>query len=335
MEAPPPVFSDAPLAALIERAEAEGRWLVVDVTDATNPACHAVAYTTWRDGDLLAWLEANAIAVRVDARRDVDAARTLRVEPEEAPATLVLREGHERLRLFGRTSAADLLRRLERLDIAEDNLRLQRAVCRDPEHDMMAREGRAEALLRAGLLEDALAEFEWLWRHIDEVDPEMSGVRVSFMASRIGDLCRESLAARLRFRVLRDEAEAAARVAGPGSKARLDWIVLNEELGEEDMTLMWLAGVEVPVRASLSPGICFRLIRLLFARERWADAGPLITDPLGELEHAYLITAASFRAQARAVYRSLRAAGRDAEAAAVKEAALARDGSPAMRTALS
>jgi hypothetical protein len=335
VEAAPPVFSDAPLAALIARAKAQERWLVVDVTDATSAACRAVAYTTWRDGDLLGWVEANALAARVDARLDVEAAHALRVGPEDAPATLVLREGRERLRLFGRTSAEELLRRLERLVDAEENLRLQRAMCKHPERDMMAREGLAHALLGAGLLDDALAEFDWLWRHVEEVDPEMGGVRVSFMAGRIGALCRESLAARLRFRALRDEAEAAARVAGPSSKARFDWLVLNETLGEEELTLAWIDGVAPAVRASLPPAFHHLLLRLLFARERWSDAGPLITDPLGQIEHAYLSTAASFRAQARAVYRSLRAAGRDAEAAAVKDAALARDRSPAMRAALS
>jgi len=90
---------------------------------------------------------------------------------------------------------------------------------------------------------------------------------------------------------------------------------------------------------------------------RWADAGRLIRDPLAELRtHGAMLhmgrtfpmpdTVAPHRSaleetmleglrkEAAQLVRSLQAAGRDVEAAAVKREALRLDDSPEMRTAL-
>jgi hypothetical protein len=167
----PAAFSDEPFAAASARARAERRWLLVDVADASNPVSWAVAYTTWRNTDVVAWLEAYAVAIQVDARADADTARVLRVDAASAPTVILFREGKERLRIPGRQSAAELLEQLVRIDVAEDNVALARRMLKDPERDMMDRYGLASALLRAGLLEEALGHYDWLWQHMVEVDP--------------------------------------------------------------------------------------------------------------------------------------------------------------------
>jgi hypothetical protein len=364
----PAAFSDERLAAALARAEAERRWLLVDVTDASKPVAWAALYTTWRDPDVVAWLEANAVAIQVDARLDADDARTLGVEPAAAPVVILLRDGKERLRVQGHTTPAELLRKLERAEVAEGNLALARAMVKDPERDAFDRSGLADALLRAGLLEEALAHYDWLWCHAVEVDPEMSGVRVSFMAGRIAELCASLPAARARFAELRDAAAARASTDDrEGRQACVDFVVLNDAIHDDERTLAWLDGLDAEKRRALPDGLVrFHLLPLLYERERWLDAGGLIRDPMGDLDRIleratrlgigrrdyrayerHLIIdgrPAEARATRRlgrglhadvaAIYRSLAAAGRADEAAAVKEAALRFDDSAAMRAAL-
>jgi hypothetical protein len=365
----PAIFGDQPFAAALSRNRSDARWLLVDVADASNPVSWAAGYTTWRDTDLVSWVEANAEAIRVDVRSDPEAARALQVDAASVPMVILFRHGRERLRLPGRQAPGELLRQLARIDVADDNLALARRMLKDPDRDMMARVGLAEALLRAGLYEEALGHYDWLWQHMAEVDPETAGVRVSFMAREIAKLCYALPAARLRFAELRDAAAAAASTDGrAGLQACEDFVVLNDAMGDDERTLAWFDGLDSGQRRALHEGVFkFHLLPLLYERERWAEAGDLIRDPLVQLERlaerakmldgvsdrdfaAYRrhliadgdhVEAAGLRrlsrglhAEVAALYRSLVAAGRGQEAAAVKEGALRIEDSPAMRAAL-
>jgi hypothetical protein len=62
----PAAFSDEAFGVAARRAVSEGRWLVVDVTDASKPVAWATLNTTWRDPDVVGWVEANAVAIQVD-----------------------------------------------------------------------------------------------------------------------------------------------------------------------------------------------------------------------------------------------------------------------------
>jgi hypothetical protein len=365
----PAVFTNEAFAEAARRAETEARWLLVDITDTSKAASWATLYTTWRDPDLVAWLEAKAIAIQVDVRTDADPARALGVEPEAAPVVLLFRDGKQRLRVEGHFTPAELLKQLERADIADGNLRLARKMLKNPEHDAMDRSGLADALLRVGLLEEALGHYDWLWCHAVEVDPEFAGVRRSFMAGEIGDLCSKLPAAHARFAELRDATTARLSADGrEGREAICDFVVLNEILDQDGRTLAWLDGLDAERRRAL-PEWATRVtvLPLLYERERWADAGPFIGDPLAYLDEV-LERARRFEphrggdrgayerhliregqvAEARhmrrhvvglhrgvaMIHRSLRAAGREADAAAVREAALRFEDSAAMRKAL-
>jgi hypothetical protein len=365
----PAAFSDQPFDDAIARATAEHRWLLVDVVDASNPKSWAAAYTTWRDSDLVAWIEKYAIAIQLDARAHADTARALKVDRASAPLVILFRDGKERVRIAGLQSATELLQKLVRFDVAEDNLALQRKMLKDPERDMMDREGLAEALLRAGMLEDSFGHYDWLWQHMAEVDPETAGVRVSFMANRIMELCDRLPAARVRFVAHRDATLARASTADRvGLSACEDLVVLNDIVGDDDHTLAWLDRLDAGQRRALRGGLIpLHLVPLLYERERWADAGALIEDPMADLERIFeqaktfadvrprdlgayrrhlieegrLTEAKATRRLSQGLHRdvamlhrSLVAAGRDEEAATVKDAALRFEDSSAMRAAL-
>jgi hypothetical protein len=336
--APSAAFADEPFADALARAGAEQRWLLVEIVDASNPVSWATAYTTWRDGDLLAWMEKYAIAIRVDVGGDPATARALGVDAASVPAIIVFRDGKERLRITGRQGATELLQQLVRIDVADDNVALHRRMLKDPERDMVNRDGLADALLRAGLLEEALSHYDWLWQHMAEVDPGMAGVRISFMAGKVGELCEQLPAARARFIKHRDAAAAAASTADdPGIRTCVDFVVLNKALREPERSLAWLDGLSADQRTALPDSVVdLWLVPLLLKRERWADAGALIRDPLEELgrRETYAGITGGLCRQVAELHRCLLAAGRDEDAAAVRDAALRIEDSPAMRNAL-
>ena len=240
---------------------------------------------------------------------------------------------------------------------------------KNPERDAFDRSGLADALLSAGLLEEALGHYDWLWCHAVEVDPEMAGPRVSFMAGKIAELCGKLPAARVRFTELRDAAGAvASRNDRAGLRACQDFVVLNDAIGDDDRTLTWLDGLDPEQRAALPSGaVVFHLLPLLYERQRWKDAGSLIRDPMHDLEvvlerakrregvgqngfdayRRHLIAdgrpeeAKALRRLGRglyhdvaALYRSLVAAGRPQEAMEIGDAALRFEDTAAMRASL-
>src|SRR5262249_119978 len=69
------VLGEEIFEAALALAGAAGRWLLIYVTDASNAACWVNEYVTWRDRDLMAWIQGCAVAVRFDARADAGAAR--------------------------------------------------------------------------------------------------------------------------------------------------------------------------------------------------------------------------------------------------------------------
>lgn len=150
---------------------------------------------------------------------------------------------------------------------------------------MRDRLGAARDLLREGRHEEATAEFEWLWDNIDRIEPDMSGVRVSFMAKTIEDLVGKHLPARQRFTEIRDRTAMLAGTALTGAAGlRFDWIVLNEILGENERTLAWFDSVKDDERhGSLLDRVASRLIPHLQSRGRLADIGRLYKDPVATL----------------------------------------------------
>jgi hypothetical protein len=235
-----------------------------------------------------------------------------------------------------------------------------RAALTDPDRDVSGRHNLGQTLLHTRRYQDALEHFVWLWAHMAELEPEMQGLRVSFLANEIAELCRELPAAHQRFAELRDRlgAEAQASPAAPEALSdRFDWIVLNATLGEAARTLSWFDGLSAEAQEALPAAIVSRVTPMLFERERWADAGRLLRDPLQSLRtHAEMLDRGrsnpmptaiephrsvleealldGLRKEAAQLVRSLKAAGRELDAAAVKREALRLDDSPEMRAAL-
>lgn len=227
--------------------------------------------------------------------------------------------------------------------------------------DAKSRMEHAWTLYRSKRFDEALVQYEWLWRNIPAVAPELAGVRVSFMMGYIRDLCRSHAASRLRFRILRDEAsQAADRDDDLLSGHRFDWIVLGDLLQEPVDALAWFDQVQPqladhPDHRALGKFL-HRLAPLLIKKGRWQDLGRLRRDPLGELRQAEELRRMAlemhqkyppqvkaeadqsvrqlFQQQVFELHRSLLSAGRSSEAESVFGEALRVDDDPDSRVRL-
>lgn len=104
----PTVFADdSSLDEAIAASIEQDRVLIVDVTASWCEPCQQMDRTTWRDGDLTAWIETNAIAMQIDTDEQPGLARDLGIRG--LPTIIVYVDGVERGRLMGYYDGDQLL----------------------------------------------------------------------------------------------------------------------------------------------------------------------------------------------------------------------------------
>jgi hypothetical protein len=120
------------------------------------------------------------------------------------------------------------------------------------------------------------------------------GVRLSFMASDMENVAARNSEAKAKFAAIRDAAYEDIQTALEGgrvdSEILVDWVALNEILGEPEVTLKWYDKVKDVARwQPLVERVARDLQPLLLAEKRWADAGRLYSDPLQHLQQMHEI----------------------------------------------
>lgn len=344
----PPLFKDLTLEAAHAEARSAGKVVLLDVFGETCPPCRQMDRTTWRAPEVEQWVAERAVALQLDQRDPA-------VEPlgvMAVPTMIVFRDGAELDRAVGGRGAPELLSWLDGVLAGKTELDALRAAA--GEKDLKGRFHLASALVLRGKFEEAQKEFLWLWQRAVEVEPEWVGVKYSYLLRELQMLVAQHAPSREAFAKLRDD--AAPRVAG--DKAALtDFLALNSVLGDEDRTLAWWDGVKNAPPEGVERAA--HLLELLEEKERWADIGRLVRDPVGELrqegdmlrevmeqappaempkemaEQLRAYMQQRLRVRAEVLCRSARAAGRTADALAVVAEARRLDGSKEMEEALS
>jgi thioredoxin 1 len=318
--AEPAFFTDKPYAQAKDQAQREGKLLLVKATAAWCGPCKVMDRTTFKDQAVVDWLTERAVSVSVDVDDEPELAQRLGVRA--MPTTILFKGDEELSRVVGLRKAPDFVRWL-----IEHGGRGGPASRAEPERSPMHRRlVAARELARGGEAERATEEFVWLWENIEDVEPGMSGVRVSFMASDMRDLAADHAGARTAFGALRDEARARSEKSPRDAESLRDWLVLSERvLGDRDAVVGWVDEIKGRSNARrLFAQVDDIVSPVLIDRGEWAVLGSLIDTPDRRLRNdARILDAPAgdaeqrtryervFRGNAARMHAALLAANRD------------------------
>ncbi len=342
----------------VAKSKAEGGWLLVAPFSPECSFCEMKLTETLASTTMRRRLDEGWTVIRVNIRADFEAARALHVG--QMPAYIVFKDGVEFDRIAGRIlhepDVEDWLSGVMAGKSRHAGL-LEEAKSRgEVRVDVMRRQRLAEELVEAGEYALAREEYIWLWRNMLKHAVAQAGVRTSFMAGRMQSLATLDLDSRDAFRALRDEAGEALRRDDGSWDTLVDWLALNDVVGEPSQTLTWFDRVkDSPEGRATIARVGFRLDDLLKKRRRWADLVLLYPDPLeairrqkalrdsmpgnvapfgdGSGEHTNS-EAKYFRESCADLYAAYLCAGLDQDGAKIAELARELDASPHMITSL-
>ncbi len=358
-EGAPPVFDTRPYAEARQAAEGGDRWFIVKATAAWCGPCRKMDSTTWVDARLVDWIKANAIAVALDVDKEPATAKSLAISA--MPTMIAFKGGKEVDRIVGYRSADEMLAWIDGLTKGRTSMDALREKAKKPapgnKVDVSARLELARAMAMQGKFDEATDAYVWLWKNMLEHAPAMAGVRGSFMAGDMGRLAARSESAKAAFTRLRDEVGGSAADPAAPFQAFDDWLVLNEVIGDQGATLAWFDRAKGdPKWKDRLDRESFRLEAMLLQKQRWADYGAILGDPLQTLRMQHQISGLSmgdagqldektradlqrraqesWRESAATLYASLLAAKRTESAERVAAEAVKLDPDPAMTAAL-
>ncbi len=265
-------FTDQGYNEAMAEARVSGRLFLVDATATWCGPCRMMDKETWTDERVLSWIGTHAVAVKLDVDENSELARALSIEA--MPTIVVFRDGAEFDRVEGFLSADELMQWLDGVVRGRRTADILRQA-----GDVHSRYRLARTLLRRDELDEATEEFVWLWDHMLD-EPSMYGVRLSYMVNEMQSLAQRHEPARKAFTKLRDRLNAAIDSGRPGSEELIDWVRLNEVIGDQEATLTWYDRIKGrPSAAAQFERVDRDLFELLIRHERWADAGAFHADP--------------------------------------------------------
>lgn len=280
--AKPPVFSDVSYADAVKANAADGKLLIIKGTAEWCGPCKQMDKTTWVDAKVVQFVKENGVAIAVDVDEFPDVARTLTIEA--MPTMIVFKDGKELDRVVGMQSADKLLTWLENAKAGRTRAAMLREqagnrVGPDGKVDIERRLEVARGLLDARDYATALDEYGWLWENMNEHDVAYTSVRVSFMASEMTRLASRHEPAKVKFTAMRDALAATLREKRSFT-AFLDWMTLNEVVGEKQANLAWFDRVKDDESAKAWVNAAWsRIERLLEDEGRWSDVGKYVNVP--------------------------------------------------------
>ncbi len=340
---PPPVFERLSFARAKEKAEAETRLLVVKATAKWCGPCRLMDRTTWRDERVVEWIGKHALAIQVDIDEQPKTARGLAIEA--VPTMIVFKGERELDRIVGHRDAAGLLQWLDDVrsgKTVSDVLREKAGERAGPDGrvDVRSRVEVARALAESNRLDEAAAEYLWLWDNMLEQDRRSYEARHSSMAEGMQALAAKHDPAREAFNALREGCEQRLAVEPGLIEVRADWVTLNAVLDEQVRTLEWFDAAKTdPKQARALERVEREIARALIVAGRWADLGRWIREPMRRVQRAYWLHAAMgaagapengkgevqlriWREEIGTLYAALLAAGREPEAQTILEQAM-------------
>lgn len=364
------IFSDMPYQQAKQQAEKDKKFLLVDFTASWCPPCRKMESDTWTNGDVEAWVKANAIAVQVDVDKDRKTSAALNIE---AMPTIILFSPQSSSKEFGRQvgymSPSELLQWLEGAKSGKTPEQIEKEQSQSGGGSGGGESGGGSAgggrggesgggsvsdgawdhirnardLLTAGKHPEALEEYIWLWTNLGKADANLAEIRLSAEAHEMKTLSAKYPAAKAKFTEFRDAAEKADK--------REDWIVLNGILDDNQRTSAWFDKIKTdPKQRETLNKYAKYLEVVLYSQGKWSDiANYLYPDPMAKLAEIYKAAEKlkhpgpdtevakdfdPFPSMVYMLYGAYVGAGRDADAKKIADECLRLNDTAAMRQSL-
>lgn len=350
----PRLFSAISFEEAMAQAEERDVLVIADmVYDSCDP-CRRMNETTWVNESIEVFVRDNAVALQID----MDAAPELaeQFDVGRTHTILVFRNGEELDRYTGYIDPGDALAWL-------DAARTGQATSFTYEgetslaDDMRERLNAARSNLYSDRLDEALEEILAIWEETGREGQWLSGMREYELASDLGELATLSDDARARIAEVRAETEDRLR-EDPNWRDLGGWIVLSDVLDDPEPVFAWVGRNKGDEEGRKTIRYFAHLVEpMLLEHGRWADYGLLVENPAEEIFILHMEVAATreiiadegeeggwgemleeeltaFIEVAANSHAALLAAGRDAEAWELADAAVALEDTARLRAAI-
>lgn len=286
-------FRDLGFEEALALATREEKVVFVDFFTTWCGPCKKLDRITWKDPQVIAWLEANTIALKVDAEEDRQLASRYGVR--SYPSLVFLSgDGQPKGALVGFRAPRDFLK--EAGDIVAGvqlSVRLRERWMEDPGNPMRRHE-LARQLERELAYAEATEHYLWCWDHgTDEPDRQFGAVRRGDLLKDLGRLMRLHPPCMSALMQRRDRARDGVLGEQPEADACADYVRLNETLADRKHTLATYDRLgerasreeapaqPTPSRGSFDPrGALFEhVVDLLLEAQRYAEAAAGYGDP--------------------------------------------------------
>ncbi len=237
-------FHDLSLTQAIKLARQEEKIVMIDFYTTWCPPCKELDRTTWKNVDVIAWLRDNAVAIKIDAEKELEIAKQYKLTGY--PTLAFVRPGEGEIdRHVGYLSAEAFIATADAVLAGKDSVQRAKDALKGHETDPMQRMHLGDAQFAAGRFAEALADYLWCFDEGLKHNSGYGGVRLSFLLSDLEKLSKVYPPARDAMLLRRDNAsKIILNSISIGQtdvlEQLMDFTALNRHLGQLESNLKLL-----------------------------------------------------------------------------------------------
>lgn len=285
------------------KAKEEKKVVLIDFFTTWCGPCKKLDATTWKDKDVINWLEQNTIALKIDAEKEESLAERYKVSAYPTIA-IISPEGKLLDSIVGYREPTAFLSN------AKDALAGKTALIKAKEefiqnaNDPSIRDNYAGELARVGQYEEALTHYLWCFDEGLKHEPNYAGVRTSFLLSYIAKLGQKYPPASEALIERSNKAEKQLNdVQNIESNETLlflayDFIAINKYLGKDgtDRNLSFYTKVKQNNQKLLEASLLDSLLDTLLEAKRYNDIVESAGNTLEKIEKRITLYSRSLEA---------------------------------------